>query len=196
MPSSEDIAFAPLAEVKKDHRFRPFGAPVGSDARLDASDPRALAFEAGRAQGRAEASAEQAVLAREVADALSAIGAWRVELRARYTQDLVSLAMRVAGLIVGETLAADPARWVPIVAGTIGRLVDADAVTVRVAPRLAALLRAHLPALAGGTTEVRVVEDVTLGADACRVESRAGDVDCAIATQLAAVADALGTGEP
>jgi len=196
MPSSEDIAFAPLTGVRSRHPFRPFGAPLVADVPSEPSDPRALAFEAGRAQGRAEAAAEQALLACEVGAALAAIGAWRVELRTRYTQDLVSLAIRVAETIVGEALAADPARWVPIVGGAIRRLVDAEAVTVRVAPRLAALLRAHLPALAGGTAEVRLVEDPALASDACRVESRAGDVDCALATQLTAVADALGTSEP
>jgi flagellar biosynthesis/type III secretory pathway protein FliH len=200
MPWSDAEAFVPLAGPAADDPFRPFGTPV-PDAPAAAPppapepDPREAAFAAGRVRGRAEAAAEHAALARDVAAALDAIGAWREELRTRYTQSLVALALETARRIVGDELDQRPERWVPIVAGAIRRLVDRDQVTVRVPPRLAACLRAHTTALAPDATDVRIVEDSTLAADACRVESRTGDVECGVAAALATVADALGVGE-
>jgi flagellar biosynthesis/type III secretory pathway protein FliH len=195
MPSSDAEAFAPLGGATTSDAFRPLGtarpAPV-DDAAPPAPDPVASAFEAGRALGRTEANAEQVVLARDLQRALATIGSWRAELRTRYTETLVALAIATARRIVGVELDARPERWVGIVATAIGRLVDRDRVTVRVAPRLAALLRAHGAEAIGDGTEVRIVEDPTLDADACRIESRTGDVECGVAAQLAAVADALG----
>jgi len=186
------MPFAPLTGTKTGECFRPLGSPSpGAAEPLDAH-----AFEAGRAHGRAEAMAEQAALAGDVRAALDAVGAWRDEARARHTQALVALAVEIARAIVGEALEADPERWVAIAARAVRRLAAPGPVTVRAAPRLAALLRAHAPALGDGASEVRVLEDATLAADACRVESGTGDVECGIAAQLEAVAAALGVDEP
>jgi flagellar biosynthesis/type III secretory pathway protein FliH len=195
MPSSDAEAFAPLGGPSASDPFRPLGtarpAPV-DDATLPAPDPIASAFEAGRALGRAQANAEQVVLARDLERALASIAAWRAELRTRYTDTLLALALETARKIVGDELDARPERWAGIVAAAIGRLVDRDRVTVRVAPRLAALLRAHGTDAPADGAEVRIVEDATLDADACRIESRSGDVECGVGAQLAAAAEALG----
>jgi flagellar biosynthesis/type III secretory pathway protein FliH len=197
MPSCEERTFVPLGGPEPDDAFRPFGtpppAPEPAPPPPPEIDPVEVAFEAGRAAGRRDAEAVQAVLAADVAHAVDAVHAWRDELRTRYTETIVALGVAAARRIVGDALDAEPARWVPIVAGAIRRLVDREHVTVRVAPRLAAVLRAHAPALAGDdASDVRIVEDATLAAGACRVESRMGDVDCGLETQLAAVAEALG----
>jgi flagellar biosynthesis/type III secretory pathway protein FliH len=205
MPSCDDGAagFVPLGGTHAAEPFRPLGAPGDPQAGAEgevaapapAPDPVADAFEAGRAQGRAEAEAERTTLAGDVEAAVGAIRAWRDELRTRYTQTLVELAMAAARKIVGDELAARPERWSAIVAAGVRDLVDREQVTVRVAPRLAALLRAHAPALLAGdgAGEVVIVEDATLAEGACRVEGRTGDVECGIDVQLATIADALGT---
>jgi len=198
MPSCDATPFVPLGGTPAGDGFRPLGRPAPDTAapepaRPPAPDPRDVAFEAGRAQGRADAAAEHAVLARDLAATLRAVHAWREELRTRYTPTLVGLALAIARRIVGEALDARPERWAPIVAGAIHRLVDREHVTVRVSPRLAAVLRHHAGDMGGG---VRVVEDAALGDDACRVEGAMGDVDCGIGAQLAAVADALGVDAP
>src|SRR5262245_36990038 len=110
MPSSDADAFAPLGGATVPERFRPLGTPSGepaSDA-PPAPDPVADAFEAGRARGRADAEAAQAVLARDVERALAAIASWRAGLRTRYTDTLVALALETARAIVGDALDARP----------------------------------------------------------------------------------------
>ncbi|HXJ35871.1 MAG TPA: FliH/SctL family protein [Candidatus Eisenbacteria bacterium] len=203
MPSCDDGAagFVPLGGTHAAEPFRPLGTPgdpqAGAEAEVaaPAPDPVADAFEAGRAQGRAEAEAERVTLARDVEAAVGAIRAWRDELRTRYTQTLVELAMAAARKVVGDEIEARPERWSAIVAAGVRDLVDREQVTVRVAPRLAALLRAQAPALLAGdgAGEVVIVEDATLADGACRVEGRTGDVECGIDVQLATIADALGT---
>jgi len=199
MPSCEERTFVPLGGPEPDDDFRPFGTappePEVAPPPPPEIDPLETAFEAGRAAGRRDVEAEHAVLAADMAHVVDAVHAWRDELRTRYGETIVALGLAAARRIVGEALDAEPARWVPIVAAAIRRLVDREHVTVRVAPRLAAVLRAHAATLAGDdASEVRVVEDVTLADGACRVESRMGDVDCGLETQLAAVAEALGVG--
>jgi flagellar biosynthesis/type III secretory pathway protein FliH len=200
MPWYEEHGFVPLGGPGPDDDFRPFGTPPPEPEAAPPPppeiDPMEAAFEAGRAAGRREAEVERVELAADVASIVDAVQAWRDELRRRYTETIVALGVAVARRIVGEALDVEPARWVPIVAGAIRRLVDREQVTVRVAPRLAAVLRAHAAGLAGdAASEVRVVEDATLAPGACRVESRMGDVDCGLETQLAAVAEALGLAE-
>jgi flagellar biosynthesis/type III secretory pathway protein FliH len=197
MPSCDADAFVPLGGANDHEPFRAFGAtdPAPDAPPAPEPDPCDAAFAAGRARGRAEAEDAEAALARDVAAALASIGAWRDELRTRYTQTLVTLAIETARKIVGEELEARPERWVAIVAAAIGRLVDREHVTVRVAPRLAAVLRAHGALALGDAGQVRVLDDPALEADACRVESRTGDVECGIAAQLAAVVEALAAAE-
>jgi flagellar biosynthesis/type III secretory pathway protein FliH len=198
MPSCEERTFVPLGDAGPDE-FRPFGTPPPEPEVAPPPppeiDPLESAFEAGRAAGLSEAEAERVVLADDVTRLADAVYAWRDELRTRYTETVVALGVAAARRIVGEALDVQPTRWVPMVAAAIRRLVDREHVTVRVAPRLAAILRVHAATLAGDdTSEVRVVEDATLPAGACRIESRMGDVDCGLETQLAAVAEALGVG--
>jgi len=192
MRSSEATSFVPFGGTPPGDAFRPLGTPVPVDPVPQPDpvpDPCVLAYEAGRAQGRADAAAEEARLARAVAATLDAVPAWRDEIRTRYTPTLVALAIEIARKIVGDALDVQPERWVPIVAGAIRRLVDREQVTVRTSPHLAALLREHAGALGGD--RIQIVDDPSLADEACRVESSSGDVDCGIAAQLAAVADAI-----
>jgi flagellar assembly protein FliH len=198
MPSSDtERGFVPLGGAASAEDFRPLGTPAPEPAPDPAPpaepDPRVAAYAAGVAEARREAAAEHAALAREVAAVVQAVCGWRRELRTRYTETLVSLALEVARRIVGDALDANPERWVPIVAAAIGRLVEREQVTVRVPPRLAAFLRERATDIGTEAAgDIRVLEDATLGDGACRVESRAGDVDCGLETQLTAVAEALG----
>jgi flagellar assembly protein FliH len=191
MPSCDATSFVPLGGAAAGDAFRPLGGPARPAAPATEPDPRDAAFEAGRTQGRADAAAEQARLARDLVTTLAAIGAWRSELKTKYGPVLVALAIAVARKIVGEELDVRPERWVPIVADAMQRLVDREGVTVRASPRVAAVLREHAGALGDGDA-VRIVDDPTLGDDACRIEGAGGDVDCSLAAQIAAIADALG----
>ena len=88
----------PLGGTHPDDVFRPLGTPPADPAPELGPDPRDVAYEAGRAQGRADAAAEQMRLAREVAATLQAVRTWRDELRTRYTPTLVALSLTVPDL--------------------------------------------------------------------------------------------------
>jgi flagellar assembly protein FliH len=193
MRSSDAPPFLPLGGAHATEPFRPLGAR--DDPPEPATDPIAEAFEAGRAQGRAEARAETARLAADVAALADAVAAWRDEARTRYTARLTDLALAAARKIVGEELELDLDRWIGIVAAGVRELVDREPVVIRVAPRLAAVLAAHLPGLADPSREVRVVEDGSLADGACLLETPSGDLDCGVDTQWAAIADALRGGD-
>ena len=171
MPSS-DHRFAPLGGAARPEAFRPLGAPAPGAAAAVPPDPVAAAVEAGRAQGRAEADA---ALAGAVARALTSIASWRAERRDRDTETLVGLVLDAARRIAGDDVDERPERWAGIVAAAIARLVEREPVTVRLAPGLAALVRAHgTGALARGGA-VRIVEDPALADGAWRVEARDDD---------------------
>lgn len=192
MPSCERSGgFVPLGGSDEPVPFRPFGgpAPAAEPAPAPSPDPLAVAYEAGRTQGRADARPEREQLERDLAQTVAAVGAWREEVRTHYTQAIVGLALAVARRIVGEELEARPERWAAMVARAIGDLVERDRVVVRVPPRLAAVLRAHPPV--AGATAIGIVEDPALEAGACFVEGGRGDVECGVDAQLEAIARAL-----
>jgi flagellar assembly protein FliH len=196
MPSSDAMPFLPLGGAHAAEPFRPLGTcDEAAEPAPPGPDPAAEAFETGRAHGRAEARAEHARLAADVAALADAIAAWRQETRTRYTARLTDLALAVARKIVGEQLDLDFERWTAIVAAGARELVDREPVVVRVAPRLAAMLAAHRPALADPSREVRVVEDASLADGACVLESPSGDLDCGVDSQWTAIADALRGGD-
>ncbi len=97
MPSS-DHRFAPLGGAARPEAFRPLGAP-SAGAAAAVPDPVAAAFEAGRAQGRAEVDA---ALARDVERALTSIASWRAERGDRDTETLVGLVLDAARRIAGD----------------------------------------------------------------------------------------------
>jgi flagellar assembly protein FliH len=196
MPSCDaPRPFVPLGGPHAAEPFRPFGArddaPAPESSAAPAPDPLAEAFAAGHARGLTDARVEQATLAADVAALADTIGAWRDETRTRYTARLVDLALAIARRIVGDELELHPERWTDIVAAGVRELVEREPVVVRVAPRLATVLMGHLPRLGDPTRDVRVIEDGTLAAGDCRLETPSGDLDCGIDAQWAAIADAL-----
>ena len=193
MPSSDQHGFAPLGPPAATATFRPFGAADGAaeTGAEPAPDTLARAFEAGRAAGRAEASADLTALAREAADTIAALGAYRDAARLRDTETLVALALELARKFGGAGFVTDPPRWAPVVAAAIHRVLGRAAATLRVGPRLAAALRPHAAALAALDAPVHVAEGPESADGSCRIE-RAVDADRGVAALRAA----LGLGEP
>jgi flagellar assembly protein FliH len=203
MPSSDaGDAFVPLGGDAPAARelFRPFGAVEAHAEEETAPAPDPAAEEAARARaagaeaGRAEARAELADVARALGEAAAALAALRERLGERCQRELLSLALDVAERIVGEALAAEPERWLDMIRRAAREVVDRERVVVRASPRVAAVLRADAPALAaalGDPKAVVLVEDATLPEHGCVVESRSGDVDLGVETQVGEIARAL-----
>ncbi|HLK11885.1 MAG TPA: FliH/SctL family protein [Candidatus Binatia bacterium] len=210
--------FTPLVEEapRPAMGFRPYGEPEapapepapGPAATVAVPEPSAAgeaapseearrAFEAGHALGAAEVRGQVEQVAESLEKALEEIGAFRAALHERYGRELLGIALEVARRIVVAELAERPERWLDMLGAAVRRLVDRERIVVRVPPALAAYLREGLPELRAALEEVKdvaVVEDPALSPGGCVVESRFGEVDLGVETQLATAAETLAGG--
>ena len=84
--------------------------------------------------------------------------------------------------------------WLGLIRAAVRRVVDRERITVRVPPRLLAFLRDALPELRASLDAVKeldLVEDPSLPAGGCIIESRFGEVNLGVEAQLEAVERAL-----
>ena len=208
MPSSE---FAPLAGGAGVRRggFAPLSIDTGADgstatkaaaasaeaaADAEADAERRRAFEAGFAAGQASRDAELVTIHATVRDTLEHLARFRGELRQRYERELLAVALGVARKVVRQEVAEHPERWLEMIRAAIARAVDREQVTVRVPPALGAFLRDADPPLRTTVADVKVLEivdDPALPDGGCLLETRFGDVDVGLDTQLAACERAL-----
>src|SRR5579875_2224954 len=161
------VGFRPLAEPEE-----PAPPPAAPPAAVMACEPAPgaaagseearRAFEAGYALGAAEVRGQVEQVAESLEKALEEIAAFRAALAERYGRELLGIALEVAR-----------------------RIVPAE---------LAAYLRASAPELRAALEDVKdvtVVEDAAVGPGGCVVESRFGEVDLGVETQLATAAETL-----
>jgi len=193
MLSSE---FEPLAqgEPTAPDEFRPFGSereaaevPAEDPAVAAVDDGREAAFEEGRAAGLAEARAELAPVAQGFVDAVAAVAAFQQAARERYERELLLVALGVARTVVQRELTERPSLWLDMLRAAIQRTVDRERVVVRVPAALGEFLRAHAPELKLALAEVKeieVVDDPGLPPGGCVLESRFGEIDLGVETQL------------
>jgi len=210
MPSSE---FMPLAEeaTSPTDAFRLFDLTTAPPGPATAVPLRAeaLAHDPAEARNAAEAT-EAARLAHEEERAallaqlesvgqsfvasLEEIARFRREITARYERELLGLALGIARKIVQQEVAERPELWLGMLRTAVRHAVDRERIVVRVPATLAAFLREQtgpLRAALDGVKDVDVVEDPALVDGACILESRFGEVDLGIDTQLDAVGRAL-----
>src|SRR5216117_334649 len=104
-----------------------------------------------------------------------------------YQRELLELALGVARKVVQQELAERPEIWLGMIRAAVKRAVDRERITLRVPPPLMAFLRGSLAALRASLEDVKdleLVEDPSLPAGGCVIESRSGEVDIGIETQL------------
>ncbi len=186
-------SFAPLAEAVP-RVFRPFGAPPPAEAAAQpapAPGPSAeeieRAFGVGVERGRAEARAELETIGASFTDSLRELAEFRVRLKERYERELLELALGVARKVVQQELAERPEIWLGMIRAAVKRAVDRERIALRVPPPLMAFLRGSLAALRASLEDVKdleLVEDPSLPAGGCIIESRFGEVDIGVETQL------------
>ena len=195
MLSSE---FAPLVEgdAAPLAGFRPLGQePEAPPEPVPTPDPivaavaeaRAAALEEGRAAGLAEARAELAPLAQGFADAVASVAAFQQEARERYEHELLLVALGVARTVVQRELTERPSLWLDMLRAAIQRTVDRERVVVRVPAALGEFLREHAAEVKVALAEVKeveIVDDPGLPPSGCILESRFGEIDLGVETQL------------
>jgi len=186
--------FAPLAGPTP-ATFRPLVAlppaapPPADRLRPEPTEDVAGAFQAGYEQGRAEASSQVESVAESFVKSLEELAAFRGRLRDRYERELLELSLGVARKVVRRELAERPEIWLGMIRHAVRRAVDRERIVVRVPPRLMVFLRERLPELRASLEDVReleLAEDPGLPEGGCVVESRFGDVDIGVDTQLEA----------
>jgi flagellar assembly protein FliH len=198
--------FTPLAKGPAQRRdFQPLGSPPRTEVPSEAPAPppstaavpdvvAERAFDQGYARGREEAQAELTSVAAAFARALHELASFRAGLRARYERELLELALGVARKVVQQELVAHPEIWLEMIRGAVHRAVDRERITIRVPAPLLEFLQGALPQLRAGLDDVKdlaLVADPALPPNGCVIESRFGEVDIGVETQLDAIERAL-----
>src|SRR5881296_2249186 len=104
-----------------------------------------------------------------------------------YQRELLELALGVARKVVQQELAERPEIWLGMIRAAVKRAVDRERIVLRVPPPLMAFLRGSLAELRASLEDVKdleLVEDPSLPAGGCVIESRFGEVDIGVETQL------------
>jgi len=191
--------FGPLPTVVDE--VEPPPPPVFDERAAEQADEARRAFQAGYELGREELLSQVEQVAESFVKSLEELAAFRSALRERYERELLDLVFAVARRIIHHELAEHPERWLDLIRAGVDRLVERDQIVVRVPARLAVYLREHLSALRAaldGVKGVELVEDPALATHGCIIESRFGEADVGVETQLQNVTEALltGPGEP
>src|SRR5206468_6841359 len=192
-------SFAPLAEAVP-RVFRPFGAPPAAAAAEPAPAPGPSAeeieraFGAGVERGRAEARAALETIGASFTDSLRELAEFRARLKERYERELLELALGVARKVVQQELAERPEIWLGMIRDAVRRAVDRERIAVRVPPAALDFLRQALPELRTmleDVKELELIEDPSLPLAGCVIETRFGEIDIGVETQLEGVRQAL-----
>jgi flagellar assembly protein FliH len=202
-------SFSPLfsGEAPAGRSFRPLGegepaptpasggpAPGGAPGRPDTTEEARRAFQAGYELGREEVQSQVESIAESFVKSLEELAQFRTRLRERYERELLELALGVARKVVQQELADRPEIWLTMIRSAVHRAVDRERISLRVPPALAAFLTERLPTLRAALADVKevaVVEDPSLPEHGCVIESRFGEIDIGVETQLDAAERAL-----
>ncbi|MCP3163880.1 FliH/SctL family protein [Myxococcus qinghaiensis] len=109
------------------------------------------------------------------------------ELLGTYEKDIIALGLRVGEKIIGRSLEKDPDLMLELCASAIDNLRSARAMTLRVHPKTAAVLRAKKPVLMeliGRAVDLAIKEDPEVAPVGCIVQTEFGTVDAQLPTQL------------
>jgi len=203
MSSSE---FAPLVEPPAAAVFRPLGVVcdpsptpvpepvVEAPASGEPSDEHRRAFQAGYELGRQELRSDVESIGESFVKALEELATFRARLRERYERELLEVALGVARKVVQQEVAERPEIWLGMIRAAVRRAVDRERIAVRVPPPLLAFLRDSLPELRSTLEDVKeleLIEDPSLALGGCVIESRFGEIDIGVESQIDAARSAL-----
>lgn len=196
--------FAPLQSggpARGSRRFAPLALASELGGAADLPDPEEeaagelrRAFEAGFAEGRSSRDAELVTIHATMKAALENLARFRGDLRHRYERELLELALGVAHKVVRQEVTEHPERWLEMLRTAVRSAVEREHVVVRVPPALGAYLRDVDPPLRTHLDDVKVLEivdDAGLPDGGCVLETRFGDVDLGVDTQLESCRRAL-----
>lgn len=194
-----DVAVREFRPFQPGTRPDPAGEPMpagGADtAAVEPGDELRRVFQAGYEAAREQLGSQiETPIAESFVKAIEELAAFRARLRDRYERELLEIALGVARKVVQQELADRPEIWLTMLRAAVRRVVERERIVVRVPAVLATFLRARVPelrAMLDDVKELAIVEDPGLPPTGCVIESRMGDVDIGVDTQLEATRDAL-----
>jgi flagellar assembly protein FliH len=150
----------------------------------------------GLARGEEEArrAGEKAVaeMRARLGESLARVHGFESTLRREAESSLVRLALEIASRVVRERVQEDD----PVAARALGAVLEEapgrEPMAVRLHPDDLESVRSERPEL-GGPGALRLVPDSTLERGGCLLELESGEVDGRVESQLAAMAERLGT---
>ncbi len=171
-------------------------ARIVADAEAQAvelgAEARRAGYDAGYAEGLAQAARELEVPRATFAAAVDAIQAARGEVSDTVERHAVELALAIAERVVGAALEVQPELVCNVVGSALRRVVERDRLAIDVNPEDVPLVRAWLESqseVAIATVEVRDERRVARGG--CVVRTAEGEVDARVGEQLARAGEVL-----
>jgi len=148
----------------------------------------AEAYRKGFAEGSAAAAAEATERERsrqeQFGAAIEHLASYRARIRREAEADLVRLSLAIARRLMHRELHIDPQALLGLLKAALERIEHQEAHRVRVHPALAAAARQSLD---GRGIPIEVVPDSRLAPGGAVFETRRGDVDAGLETQLAEI---------
>ncbi|MDB4947098.1 MAG: hypothetical protein JWP97_6632 [Labilithrix sp.] len=143
------------------------------------------------AEAIAALTAEVDVLKATAADLAAQLATTRRRILEASEGELVKLAIAIAGRVVGEAVAADPALIVGWANEAIAMLPPREAIVVAMSPDLAAAVPVDTWTIAT-EGEHRLEVDRTLPRGTCEVRAKATSIEVSAGARMAAVGEAIG----
>jgi flagellar assembly protein FliH len=193
-PPATGRSFRPLGEGEPEPGPAAGGVAAAPVARPETTEETRRAFQAGYELGREEVQSQVESVAESFVKSLEELAQFRSRLRERYEHELLQLALGVARKVVQQELADRAEIWLTMIRAAVHRAVDREQITLRVPAALAAFLTERMPTLRAALSDVKevtVVEDPSLPEHGCVIESRFGEIDIGVETQLEAAERAL-----
>jgi flagellar assembly protein FliH len=170
-------------------------SPAEPAPAVDAEAIRAEAYEQGRAdgcaegrkKGREEVDSELHTAAQALGDALEEVSRLRQSLLVKSREDMIRLVMAVVRRVIHVEVEENSEIIKNTVIRAIEAAVESDEYYIRVHPGDLEAVQSHEPlflAAMKGLENIHFIADETISRGGCRAESRTGDVDSTIETQL------------
>jgi len=148
----------------------------------------------GKKDGRSEVEKELHTATQALADALEQISRLRESLLSRSKEDMIRLVMAVARQVIQAEIGEESDLVVRTVSRAIEAAVESDEYYIKVNPADLEQVKANAPLfLAGmkGLENIHFIADESISQGGCRAESRAGDVDATIESQMEKIEEHL-----
>ena len=144
---------------------------------------RDSAFREGEKAGRAQAALDVEPVLERVSRTLGELASLRARIRRETEKELVALSIAIAKRVLHRELSVDPEAIQGLVKAALEKVAARDLCRVRLNPEHERNTRAYLQRI-GTASGVELIADSSLPLGGVIVETRKGDLDASIDTQL------------